>query len=49
MTRRQNRIAASLGLLPDGDTGHFLLGDTRQHDRSTGCGRHHYDIEVKGY
>jgi hypothetical protein len=30
MTRRQNRIGESIGLLPDGDTGPSILGDTRQ-------------------
>jgi hypothetical protein len=29
MTRRQNRIGESMALLPDGDTGSSILGETR--------------------
>jgi hypothetical protein len=37
MTRRQNRIGESMALLPDGDTGPSILGETRGQITSLRC------------
>jgi hypothetical protein len=55
MTRRQNRIGESMGLLPDGDTEPSIVDDTQTthqervfHRNADGSAPPHHDIAIKG-
>jgi hypothetical protein len=56
MTRRQNRIGESMALLPDGDTGPSILGETRRQINGVAftaplvnAAPSQHDTDIKGY